>query len=78
MLVRGKAVMPTLECPICRRSIVYTSIKEVPFRPFCSKRCKLVDLGRWLNEEYRISEEIPPDLTGTGSNLPPPPDGIAP
>jgi endogenous inhibitor of DNA gyrase (YacG/DUF329 family) len=31
----------------------------VPFRPFCGERCKLIDLHRWLNEEYRISEEHP-------------------
>ena len=29
--------------------------------PFCSERCKLVDLGRWLGEEYRISEPLRPD-----------------
>jgi len=27
------------------------------FRPFCSKRCKLLDLSRWLNEEYRVPAE---------------------
>ncbi len=25
-----------------------------PYRPFCSERCRLVDLGKWLNEDYRI------------------------
>lgn len=29
--------------------------------PFCSGRCKMVDLGRWLNEEYRVSEPLSPD-----------------
>jgi endogenous inhibitor of DNA gyrase (YacG/DUF329 family) len=43
--------------------VQYTRREEVPFRPFCSERCKLVDLGRWLNEEYRITEEVPdPEL----------------
>jgi len=68
--------MPMLECPICQRTVTYTSTTEVPFRPFCSKRCKLVDLGRWLSEEYRISEEIPPDLMEPGKN--PPPDAGEP
>jgi len=40
----------TLKCPICR--------KEVPFgapeMPFCSERCRLIDLGKWADEEYRI------------------------
>jgi hypothetical protein len=36
------------------------------YRPFCSERCKLADLGRWLNEDYRIPDtesapETPPD-----------------
>lgn len=50
--------MPTLTCPICHRQVAYVFRDEIPYRPFCSRRCKLVDLGRWLNEEYRISEEI--------------------
>jgi len=50
--------MPILTCPICHKQIPYTSRDEVPYRPFCSRRCKLIDLGRWLNEEYRISEEL--------------------
>jgi endogenous inhibitor of DNA gyrase (YacG/DUF329 family) len=32
--------------------------------PFCSERCHLLDLSRWLNEEYRIPEE--PDASGGG------------
>ncbi|MDM8004795.1 MAG: DNA gyrase inhibitor YacG [Phycisphaerae bacterium] len=68
--------MPKLECPICQRTVTYASNREVPFRPFCSKRCKLVDLGRWLNEEYRISEEVPPEQAGPGSSPPPPPGRI--
>ena len=51
--------MPTHKCPICGREFQYSSIPEKPEFPFCSERCKLIDLGRWLNEEYRISEERP-------------------
>ncbi len=50
--------MARLVCPTCRRKVAYTDLAEVPYRPFCSRRCKLVDLGKWLNEEYRISEPI--------------------
>jgi endogenous inhibitor of DNA gyrase (YacG/DUF329 family) len=36
-----------------------------PQLPFCSERCRLIDLGRWLNEDYRLGtdadEEMPPD-----------------
>lgn len=59
MIVRTREVMPILTCPICQTKVRYTSRDEVPWRPFCSRRCKLIDLGRWLNEEYRIIEELP-------------------
>jgi endogenous inhibitor of DNA gyrase (YacG/DUF329 family) len=33
-----------------------------PYRPFCSKRCQLLDLGAWANEEYRVpAENLSPD-----------------
>jgi len=51
--------MYTVKCPICHQQKTYPSPEDAPYRPFCSQRCKLVDLGRWLNEEYRISEEAP-------------------
>jgi endogenous inhibitor of DNA gyrase (YacG/DUF329 family) len=65
--------MHTLECPTCRAKITYTDVDEIPYRPFCSRRCQLIDLGKWLNEEYRISEGIPPELEdeGPARRLPP-------
>ena len=42
------------KCPSCKKA----SLKEGnKFFPFCSERCQLVDLGRWLNEEYRVPAE---------------------
>lgn len=41
-------------CPRCRRE---TTWKENPYRPFCSKRCKLIDLGSWIEQRYVIPEE---------------------
>ncbi|HEY5973285.1 MAG TPA: DNA gyrase inhibitor YacG [Geobacteraceae bacterium] len=41
-------------CPVCRKMTVWT---DNPSRPFCSERCRLIDLGRWANEEYRIPAE---------------------
>jgi len=38
-------------CPICK---VKTTLEENPWRPFCSERCKLIDLGKWVTEDYRI------------------------
>lgn len=47
-------------CPICKETSAPRS--ENPSAPFCSSRCKLVDLGKWLNEDYRVptSEESVP------------------
>jgi len=38
-------------CPICKKK---TSWDDNPFRPFCSERCRLIDLGKWASEDYRI------------------------
>lgn len=42
-------------CPICRKFTI------ADYRPFCSKRCADIDLGRWLNEGYAIPAIEPPD-----------------
>ena len=39
-------------CPRCGAPVRWTA--EFPFRPFCSERCKMIDLGAWANEEYRV------------------------
>jgi endogenous inhibitor of DNA gyrase (YacG/DUF329 family) len=38
-------------CPVCKN---ITTWEENSFRPFCSERCKLIDLGAWASGEYRI------------------------
>jgi endogenous inhibitor of DNA gyrase (YacG/DUF329 family) len=44
-------------CVGCRRLPV-----DPKYRPFCSERCKLIDLGRWLAEDYRVAgADVPPD-----------------
>lgn len=43
-----------VKCPICNK---LHSWEGNPFRPFCSERCKLIDLGKWLEEDYRIPSE---------------------
>ena len=45
-------------CPICGKE---SDFLAPPLGPFCSRRCKLVDLGQWLDGEYRISEPLDPD-----------------
>jgi endogenous inhibitor of DNA gyrase (YacG/DUF329 family) len=40
------------KCPICDAPVKPRA--ENPSHPFCSARCKTIDLGKWLNEEYRV------------------------
>lgn len=44
-----------IPCPICQQKGPWF---EKPFGPFCSERCKMVDLGKWLGEEYRIDSPL--------------------
>jgi endogenous inhibitor of DNA gyrase (YacG/DUF329 family) len=41
-----------VSCPVCTKRSVWSP--ENRFRPFCSERCKQIDLGAWASEEYRI------------------------
>ncbi len=45
-----------MSCPICEKE------SDQRYRPFCSRRCADVDLGRWLNESYRVPSDDPDDL----------------
>jgi uncharacterized protein len=54
-LFKGYHTMVIL-CPICRNK---TTWEENPWRPFCSERCKLTDLGKWVLEEYKIEDNQP-------------------
>jgi len=49
--------MIKVRCPICDRPMEGQGPSEWPQFPFCSPRCKLVDLGRWLGENYRVQAE---------------------
>jgi uncharacterized protein len=49
--------MISVRCPICGRVLEGASAAEWPYLPFCSERCRLIDLGRWLGESYRIASE---------------------
>jgi endogenous inhibitor of DNA gyrase (YacG/DUF329 family) len=43
-----------VKCPTCRAEAPW---QGNPYRPFCSERCQLIDLGRWTTERYRIASE---------------------
>jgi hypothetical protein len=54
-----------MKCPTCGKPVEW---KDNPFRPFCCERCKLVDLGRWVSEEYRVpGRRVPAEQTEQGS-----------
>ena len=40
----------SLKCPICKKEVSETGSEF----PFCSERCRLLDLGKWASEEYRV------------------------
>ncbi|MBI4808503.1 MAG: DNA gyrase inhibitor YacG [Nitrosomonadales bacterium] len=45
---------PVVACPTCGKEHIWDTNNR--FRPFCSERCKLIDLGKWANEEYRVEQ----------------------
>jgi len=47
--------MIKVRCPICDRVMEGEQQAEWPEFPFCSARCRLIDLGRWLGEDYRFT-----------------------
>jgi endogenous inhibitor of DNA gyrase (YacG/DUF329 family) len=53
------ATSRTFPCPRCKKPSHWT---DNPNRPFCSERCKLIDLGAWASEEYRVGSETKPEL----------------
>jgi len=68
-------------CPICKKIVkagketAWEKTEEAKFFPFCSERCKLIDLGSWLDAEYKITSDLEPeqsdeqsDKSGDGSS----------
>ncbi len=51
---------PGFACPTCGTRF---SMEQTKVPPFCSERCQMVDLGRWLNEEISVPFENEPDPT---------------
>ena len=48
-----------VKCPTCKKRIEW---KDNPYRPFCSGRCKLIDLGAWASGEYKIEGKLEDEL----------------
>lgn len=52
-----------VRCPTCGKRVEWT--EQQKWRPFCSERCKLIDLGAWADGDHRIAgEPAPPSLHG--------------
>jgi len=45
----------TIKCPECGKTTEYSP--QNVYRPFCSKRCRLIDLGEWIDGKYKINSE---------------------
>ncbi|MFC3283217.1 DNA gyrase inhibitor YacG [Litchfieldella rifensis] len=50
-----------VSCPQCHAKVLW--VEDNLYRPFCSKRCKLLDLGAWADESHRIAGESAMDET---------------
>ena len=64
--------MATVPCPTCQRPVEWSEAS--PFRPFCSERCKLIDLGAWIMEKHVIQGDEEPGIGGEddeGPTVPP-------
>ena len=53
--MKPPAKPPVVTCPICGAAVPWTA--ENRWKPLCSERCKLIDLGQWATEKYRVPAE---------------------
>ena len=53
-----------VSCPQCGKTVAWDRIN--PYRPFCSERCKMIDLGAWASESYRVPVVENKDKPETG------------
>ncbi|MES2932018.1 MAG: DNA gyrase inhibitor YacG [Pseudomonadota bacterium] len=58
-----------VECPTCGKKVEWLPTNK--FRPFCSERCKQIDLGAWAEEKYVIPVSKSPDSENDDELLPP-------
>ncbi|WP_336367072.1 DNA gyrase inhibitor YacG [Marinobacter sp. C2H3] len=56
-----------VQCPTCKQSVEWDDANR--YRPFCSERCQLIDLGAWANEEYRVPAEEEDALSDAYSSI---------
>lgn len=52
MTIERSTKIRTIACPRCKKEAVFSI--ENTWRPFCSERCKIIDIAAWANEDYRL------------------------
>lgn len=52
---QAKNNLMQFKCPICQKPVAKPILGQASFFPFCSERCRMVDLGKWLDSEYRVA-----------------------
>lgn len=58
----------TVKCPTCKRAGEWF---DGAHGPFCSRRCRLIDLGKWFSEEHTLSDPLRPEHLEHYADLPP-------
>ncbi|ALS99641.1 DNA gyrase inhibitor YacG [Lacimicrobium alkaliphilum] len=56
-----------VNCPTCEKAVEWGEMS--PYRPFCSKKCQLIDLGEWANEEKAIPVKSPQDQAAANMDI---------
>jgi uncharacterized protein len=62
--------MIKVSCPTCETVMEGASLAELPYFPFCSKRCKVVDLGRWLDGTYQVESQDEDAISPSDTDIP--------
>ena len=57
-------------CPTCRQPALFAPANR--WRPFCSERCRSIDLGAWASENYRVASKTPDDADNDAGETQPP------
>jgi endogenous inhibitor of DNA gyrase (YacG/DUF329 family) len=57
-----------VKCPTCGKAVAWS--RDNRWRPFCSERCRLIDLGEWASETHRIAGATPADFEGNAGEAP--------
>jgi len=57
-----------MKSPICKKEIPQTDKQAARYFPFCSDRCRLIDLGRWLDGKYQIPVDVDEDQSSAAQH----------